>query len=188
MDPQAEGVWHSTELNLLQRNWGIWNQREVCDGPTYKDHQHHDKPSSCSEVALLTLAMAWNRQTMGLSFQAREREKLNKRIMKSFMVWELGKGWSERDRGWKEMSLIQHLRRKQSASVSVNSLPNQFDYEIFCICIGPDVKWSLLHLWNTHPSFNTLILQLCQWSRVLDRVLSMNLTFAKMSKWRNNCL
>lgn len=40
-----------------------------------------------------------------------------------------------------------------------------------------------------HPRFGTLIIQQgCQWSRVLGRVLSRNLTFVKASEKNNNCL
>lgn len=57
------------------------------------------------------------------------------------------------ERGTKRVSclvtyevLIWCLGRKQSIFMSVTSPPSQLDLEVSSICIGSDVRWSLLHL------------------------------------------
>ena len=80
---------------------------------------------------------------------------------------------------WKETFLVQHLGRKQSASMSATSLPSQCDFEASGFCTGQDVKWSLLQLWNMDPSADTFCLVARQFSRVLGRVLCTNLPYVK---------
>lgn len=61
--------------------------------------------------------------TMALYFQARAGQKVDQRIIKTFMVKELGKGWSEREREMERNILDLTLGRKQSALMSATSLP-----------------------------------------------------------------
>lgn len=65
---------------------------------------------------------------MALSFQARARPKVNKRILKIFMVLEFGKGWSESEREMERDIFLSYHERRQSSSAPVTSLPSRRDF------------------------------------------------------------
>ena len=39
-------------------------------------------------------------------------------------------------------------------SMEATCLSHQFDLEVSSICLGSDVTWSLLYLWDVHPTLN----------------------------------
>lgn len=55
----------------------------------------------------------------------------------------------------KERFLIWPLGKKLSALMLATSLPYQFDCGVSSFCRGPEIRWSLLPLWNMHPGFGT---------------------------------
>lgn len=84
---------------FFQKNGGTGNEGEFCSGHNYRYHQRHSKSTSWLEVGLPSFAMAQDMKTIALSFHSWASQNLDQRIIKTFMMYGLGKEWSERERG-----------------------------------------------------------------------------------------
>lgn len=84
---------------FFQKNGGTGNEGEFYSGQDYRYHQRHSKSNSWLEVVLPSFAMAQDMRTMALSFHSWTSQKVDQRIIKTSMMYGLGKDWSEREGG-----------------------------------------------------------------------------------------
>ena len=125
--------------------------------------------------------MAWGMTTMALSCQARGRQEIDRRI--KYLRGVKIKGWSERE--WRYLSWPCVLGGSSLPWCWVLLFPVSWGLYIFYIV--PEVRWSLLQLWNTQglTPWNlrvVLVIKNTWW------VSSMNLTFAKDQSKTINCV